>query len=225
MNNVEGWLSKKEGDALYKLASEAGGVIVEIGSYKGKSTIQLALGSKNGCREKIYAVDPHTGSQEHQKKGQVWTFDEFIRNISNARVDDIIEPLVMTSQQAVSRFEDNSISLIFIDGSHEYEDVKNDFFSWYPKIKEGGIMAFHDSLAWQGVKKVVKENIYKSRNFKNTRLVESITIAKKVRKNNIFDIIKGRYILLINDICHFFQELYLPRPIRMIGRKIVEIIQ
>ncbi|WP_455277747.1 hypothetical protein [[Eubacterium] cellulosolvens] len=49
-DKVEGWLTDKEGELLYKLAKQCTGkgVIVEIGSWKGKSTIWLGMGSKNG---------------------------------------------------------------------------------------------------------------------------------------------------------------------------------
>lgn len=43
-------------------------MIVEIGSWKGKSTIWIANGSKDGRNIKVYAIDPHIGSSEHQKE-------------------------------------------------------------------------------------------------------------------------------------------------------------
>jgi len=42
-------------------------------------------------------------------------------------------------------FEDNSIGMIFIDGSHEYELVKADMEAWRPKVVPGGIIALHDA--------------------------------------------------------------------------------
>jgi len=46
--DVEGWLWDKEGEELYKLAQRNKdlGVVVELGSYHGKSTICLAQGKK-----------------------------------------------------------------------------------------------------------------------------------------------------------------------------------
>src|SRR5574337_1383187 len=80
---IEGWLGDREGEVLYDLARKCTGrgAIVEIGSWKGKSTIWLAKGSKAGNGVKVYAVDTHTGSSEHrQDAGGVWTFDAFKRN-------------------------------------------------------------------------------------------------------------------------------------------------
>ena len=66
---IDGWLTLKEGKLLYNLSKKNdNGVIVEIGSWKGKSTIYLAHGSKNGKKNKVYAIDPHEGLTEVYSK-------------------------------------------------------------------------------------------------------------------------------------------------------------
>lgn len=229
VDKVDGWLSDKEGELLYNLAKNCTGegVIVEIGSWKGKSTIWLGKGSKLGNKVKIYAIDPHIGSSEHKERyGRVWTFEEFKKNIKNAKVDDIIIPIVKTSEEAAKNF-DEPVELIFIDGAHEYELVKLDFELWFPKVIEGGIMAFHDTAGWKwpGSKKVVEELVYKSKNFRNVRLVDSITVAEKVRQNSIKDRLRNRYVLLLNYLYGFADKLHLPKPIKMIGKKLIKLIQ
>ena len=197
-DSVDGWLTEKEGRLLYELAKKCGarGVIVEIGSWKGKSTTWLARGSKEKSRAKIYAVDPHTGTaSQKQRFGKIWTFDEFRKNIRNAGVSDVVVPLVKTSKEAAKGF-DMPVELIFIDGDHDYDLVKLDFELWYPKVIEGGIMAFHDTTNWPGPKKVVEEEIYKSKNFRNIRLVGSITYAEKVNENSPVDRLGNRFALL-----------------------------
>jgi len=140
---------------------------VEIGSWQGKSTVYLGNGSKEGGKVKIYAIDPHTGSLEHQKNNEkIWTFEEFKKNIKNAAVDDIVVPLIETSAEIANNFN-QSVELIFIDGNHEYKFVKLDFDLWFPKVSNNGTMVFHDTVGWLGPKKVVTEFIYKSRYFKN----------------------------------------------------------
>jgi hypothetical protein len=94
----------------------------------------------------------------------------------------VIIPIVKTSEDAAKKFNE-PIELIFIDGAHDYELVKLDFELWFPKVIYGGIMAFHDTTGWPGPRKVVKEFIYKSKYFKDIRMVDSITFAKKVRQN------------------------------------------
>jgi hypothetical protein len=40
-----------------------------------------------------------------------------------------------------------TVELVFIDGAHDYQSVSDDFAAWYPKVIDGGVMAFHDSYA------------------------------------------------------------------------------
>lgn len=180
---TKGWLMDAEGVWLYKAAKAVkDGVIVEIGSYLGKSTIWLAKGSQAGHKAKVYTIDPHTGSSEHQKDGAVC---QFLANIKAAGVDDIVMPLVMTSEQATCEWSslELPVKLLFIDGAHEYKFVKRDFELWYPHLVYGGLIAIHDSssqLGWEGSKRLVAEEIYGNDRFTDVYEVKSTTVARKV---------------------------------------------
>jgi len=67
-DKINGHLSDKEGEFLYSTAKKClgKGAIVEIGCWKGKSTVYLASGSKAGNNIKVYAIDPHQGTKDHQ---------------------------------------------------------------------------------------------------------------------------------------------------------------
>lgn len=225
-DTVEGWLTDCEGEVLYKVAKncKGEGVIVEIGSWKGKSTIWIGWGSKNGNRVSVFAIDPHTGFPEHHEKGiKIWTFEEFKNNIKSAQLDDIVIPIVKTSEEAASTF-DKPVEFIFIDGLHEYEYVKLDFDLWFPKLVNGGIIAFHDTIIRDGPKKVVKDAILKTKHFKNVRFVDTITIMQKVECNNLIDRIRNRYVLLLKTFYEIGYKLRLPEPMRKIGKKIIQIL-
>ncbi len=191
VKGVDGWLTDKEGRLLYHLAKNCRGhgVIVEIGSWKGKSTIWLAAGAKAGKKIPVYAIDHHKGSPEHYQwygAKDIWTFDEFQKNLALAGVADIVIPVVKTSAAAAKDFN-QPVELIFIDGAHQYELVKLDFELWFPKLIEGGVMVVHDTAGWApwpGPIKMVKEKIYHSLYFKDIGLVHSITFAKKVKINS-----------------------------------------
>ncbi|ATZ60946.2 MAG: class I SAM-dependent methyltransferase [Methanosarcinales archaeon Met12] len=188
-DKAEGWLTDEEGKTLYNLAKscKGKGVIVEIGSWKGKSTICLGNGSKEGDKIKIFAIDPHTGSSEQQKMfGKVDTFEEFKKNIKNAKVGDIILPLVKTSEEAANNF-DKPVEFGFIDGAHEYNFVKLDFDLWFPKVMNGGVLAFHDSWHFIGSNLATAIPLLFSSKIKNPRLVDTITYFEKVEKNSSFD--------------------------------------
>ena len=201
MDTVEGWLSNNEGQLLYSLAKSCTGkgVVVEIGSWKGKSTICLAKGSNRGNNVKVYAIDPHYGSPEHKNKlGKVSTFEEFERNVSNAKISDLVIPVLKTSEEAAKNF-DKPVEILFIDGNHDYEFVKLDFNLWFPKVMEGGIIAFHDATndEWPGPKEVVMRYILKSEYFSKVNWVDTTIYGKKIRKNSFKDRLRNRYILFL----------------------------
>ena len=120
-----------------------------------------------GRKCKIHAVDPHMGYDGKS------TLREFKENIRRAGVSSMIIPIVKTSKEAAKNFN-KPVGIIFIDGSHEYDDVMLDFELWFPKISEGGIMAFHDTIGYDGPRKVVNNLVYKSKYFRKIRLFNSI---------------------------------------------------
>jgi len=214
--NVEGWLSEQEGEFLYKLAKNCAGkgVIVEIGSWKGKSTIWLATGSKAGKAIKVYAIDPHTGSLKHKAMyGKVWTFPEFKKNIKIAKVNDIVVPIVKTSEEAAKNFN-KPVEFIFIDGAHEYEFVKKDAELWIPKVVERGFVAFHDVTDWPGLRKVFQKFVCGSKNFKNIGLCSSIGFAQKVKKISIRDRLRNDCFLLLTHLFPLSKSI--PAPLKRI---------
>ena len=106
---IDGWLTPREGNLLQRLARECSGrgVIVEIGSWKSKSTIRLAAGSMEGAAAAVYAIDPHTGAgPQIEREGEVWTFDEFTRNIERAGVGGVVKPIVKTSEEAARDYRE-----------------------------------------------------------------------------------------------------------------------
>lgn len=191
--NIDGWLTRAEGLSLYNTAKEikAGNVIVEVGSWKGRSTICLGNGSKEGNGVKIFAIDPHIGSSEHQKRfGKIDTFEKFKQNMNGAGIAEFVEPIRATSENAAKNFNQR-IEFVFIDGAHEYKFVKLDFNLWFPKVINGGILAFHDSWHFIGPNLTTAISLLTSSKIKNPCLVDTITYFEKVEKNSLFDRLKN----------------------------------
>jgi predicted O-methyltransferase YrrM len=217
---IDGWLTDEEGALLFELARDCmgRGAIVEIGSWKGKSTIWLGRGSMAGRRVKVWAIDPHTGSEEHRQAfGRVSTFKEFEQNIASAGLTGLVTPIVKTSQDAAVSFE-GPVELLFIDGAHDYVSTKSDFQAWFPKVVDGGIVAFHDTTGWDGPRRVVLENVCTSRSFGGMHLVGSVAYAPRVPKNSAQDRIRNLSMTCVIGPSIFLRRA-LPRPIRSLGRK------
>ena len=181
---IEGWLAPAEAAFLYMAAQNCTGkgVILEIGSWKGKSTIFLAKGSKAGSNVKIFTVDPHTGASEHKAiDPDVWTYPEFKSNIQIMDVDDVVVPLVMTSEEAEKDWN-MPVERLFIDGAHEYELVELDFKLWYPHVVKDGMILMHDTdpkTSQPGPVAVCKKYMLDSGDFYDLKKIASLTVGKK----------------------------------------------
>jgi predicted O-methyltransferase YrrM len=221
--DVPGWLTDEEGEALYDLARacNGAGVIVEIGSWKGKSTICLGLGSKAGNSVPVYAIDPHAD----------YRFGDFKTNVERAGIADLVRPVPALSQSAADDFGE-PIELLFVDGSHEYALVLEDFEKWVPKVVQGGWVAFHDTTWTAGPRKVVGEAIYRSRRFKDVRfVVGSLTVARKVERNSFLDRTRNRYVLGVKTAFWLGSSAFkkqrglLPKRVERLGRRLLRAIQ
>jgi predicted O-methyltransferase YrrM len=150
IGTIEGFLvSPIQERWLFKMAKslpdEAN--IVEIGSYKGRSTCCLAYGCE-GQKKHVYAIDTFDGNDiDFHRKG---FFEVFRRNIEKCGLAAYVTPIQGRSSETAKTW-DKPIHLLFIDGSHAYEDVLVDFFGFFPHVVEGGTVALHDvTETWPG---------------------------------------------------------------------------
>jgi len=221
--DVPGWLTDEEGEALYELARACTGrgVIVEIGSWKGKSTVCLGLGSQAGASVPVYAVDPHAD----------YRFGDFKNNVERAGIQELVRPVAALSQAAADDF-DEPIELLFVDGAHEYDLVLEDFEKWVPKVVDDGWVVFHDTTWTAGPRKVVSQAIYRSRRFKEARfVVGSTTVARKVARNGFGDRARNRYVLGVKTAFWLGstalkkQRGLVPERVERLGRRFLRAIQ
>jgi MMP 1-O-methyltransferase len=220
---VPGWLTDEEGEALYELARrcEGRGVIVEIGSWKGKSTICLGLGSRAGRGVRIFAVDPHAD----------YRFGDFKENVERAGIAGLVTPIASMSQTAAADFHE-PIELLFVDGSHEEALVREDFDKWVPKVVDGGWVAFHDTTWTAGPRRVVASRVYRSRRFADHRfVVGSLTVARKVASNTPADRVRAQYVLGVKNAFWLTstvlkkQRRLVPKRVERMGRRMLRAIQ
>ena len=138
----------------------SGSKFLEVGSWKGMSSAYMAVEIANSQKDiEFYCVDTWEGSIEHEQYGMDTSslYDTFLDNMEPVR--KYYKSIRARSLQAVKQFEDNSLDFIFIDASHEYQDVKEDIIAWLPKVKQGGVIAGHDYLNvdFPGVERAVHE--------------------------------------------------------------------
>ena len=180
---IEGWLSEAQGRALCAAAaaSSGHGLVVEIGSWKGRSTVWLAYGARvRGL--KVHAVDPHRHSSEDPRAE---TLDALLENLARAGVADIVEPLVMTSAEAAGVIA-GEVELLFVDGNHSVAGARADANIWLPRVMSGGVVMFHDvaTSGYAGPRRVFQRRICWSGAFHRIRRVGSMGIAQRTPKRS-----------------------------------------
>ena len=123
-------------------------VVVELGSFYGCSYFSFAQAIKdNRLDTNLYGVDVWRAFE-----GDSFVYDDYSEEIwkdfceikNSCYYKDNYHALRMTFDEACSKFDDDSIDILHIDGSHEYKDVKHDFETWKNKVKKTGIVLFHD---------------------------------------------------------------------------------
>ena len=145
---------------IYKEAVERasdGANFVEVGSFMGKSTSYMCVEIINSGKNIYFdCVDTWEGSIEHQEMDIVKEkklYDIFMKNMNEFL--HVVNPIKMTSIDAANYYLDKSLDFVFIDASHEEQDVKDDIDAWLPKIKDGGVLA-GDDWGFPGVDNAVK---------------------------------------------------------------------
>lgn len=154
--NIFTHLTYEEKYKLQELANTTRGTTyVEIGSYLGASSCFIASGIQlSGIAAKLYCID--TWNNDAMSEGNRNTGTEFSENTEAFK--DIIVPLRGRSEEVAKTF-DKEIDFLFIDAGHEYDDVKADILAWFPKLRPGALVIFHD-IGWaEGVQRIVKEYI------------------------------------------------------------------
>lgn len=143
---TEGATSIEEALFLHDLArAVTGGCIVEVGSYRGRSTVALALGSMAGSGAPVYAVDPHEpftgvyggrfGPEDRAAFYQAMLATGCYRTVR----------LVNLSSELVTRTWPLPVALLFIDGDHAYEAVRRDVDCWLPHLAPDARIVFDDA--------------------------------------------------------------------------------
>lgn len=147
LDRMSSHLGLSEGYLLWKMARslKQDSVIVEIGSFRGKSTSFIAEGIGNKrCR--FFAID--TWIKEK------CTLEKFLENVKSYK--DKIIPLKGFSYDVAKVWpRDRRIDMLWIDGDHSYEGVKRDIDDWLPLVKKNAYVLFHDYRDSAGVKKAV----------------------------------------------------------------------
>ncbi|MDB5128646.1 glycosyltransferase [Mucilaginibacter sp.] len=167
VKDIMGWLDEAEADLLLSATLKAcielpqPHSIVEVGSFQGKSTVLFGSVVKAYFPSaKVYAIDPHegvVGDADQVIEELEPTLESFTRNIEQQGLTSQVE---LIKDYSFNVKWDKPISLLFIDGMHDYMNVSRDFNHFAKWVSPGGYIAFHDYADYfPGVMNFVNETL------------------------------------------------------------------
>jgi len=184
---VPGYLLENEARFLGFLAActPAKGRIVEIGSFKGRSTVMLAKVAAHYGLGQVVAIDPHNFNLSEREEVALEasvrpasTKGDFLKSLRAAGVTEQVEIHHALSKDVSSSWKE-LIRLLWIDGDHTYRGAKDDFDGFAPHVKPGGVIALHDALnAFSGPIRVFVEEMLRPKKFGAAGFVHSIAWAQ-----------------------------------------------
>ncbi|MCP1468913.1 glycosyltransferase involved in cell wall biosynthesis [Sphingobium sp. OAS761] len=156
MARISGGITVEEARFLHRMAAELRhGCIVEVGSFRGKSAVAMALGAQASAQAgepatHLYCIEPHmpftgiyagTFGPEDRK--------EFYRAMLATGAYRTTSLVNLSSEDVADRWQ-RPVGMAFIDGDHSYEGVKRDFDCWHRHILPGGLLIFDDARDPEG---------------------------------------------------------------------------
>jgi predicted O-methyltransferase YrrM len=155
--SIDGWMREPELEWLFDTARSLAehAVVVEIGCWRGRSTVAICEGLAAGPGARAWAVDHFRGDSGAERS--VGTIDpNAVRRDFRANTAryDFLTLLVADSVAASATFQDRSVDWVFIDADHAYAEVSRDIRVWARKLKHGGLISGHD-FDFHGVRDAV----------------------------------------------------------------------
>jgi glycosyltransferase involved in cell wall biosynthesis/SAM-dependent methyltransferase/predicted O-methyltransferase YrrM len=152
VESIDGYLSPGQEKFLYEkvMSLPTDAAIVEVGGYLGRSTCAMAFACV-GTQRHIFCIDTFFGNDGPMGRSENF-FDVWKANLQQFDLLSYVTPISGYSHDVLSNWGNRPAPcFIFMDGSHEYEDVLRDLMLSYPLLKSGGWIAFHDfEPGWPG---------------------------------------------------------------------------
>jgi predicted O-methyltransferase YrrM len=177
--DVRGYLSSRDIHFLALVAAHptSPGEILEIGAFRGKSSIVLAKASQLAGQQKIISCDPLIPYFETDNDS-VTNRKEIEENLARKNVRDRVEFHQLMSHDLAKTWS-RPIRMLWLDGDHSLAGVRQDVTNYLLYLQDGAILAMHDVLSTsEGVGRVFVEGILESPHFGQSGINGNIAWAQ-----------------------------------------------
>lgn len=188
--------------------------IAEIGSWIGNGSTKTIVEEIRG-EGVLYCIDHWRGNDNVRRHQDLVSnydiFNTFKYQVSSYGGTEIVKPMVMSSRDAASVIGDRQFDLVFIDGTHSYDETISDIDLWLPKVASGGILCGHDCEARPD--DLDRNKLWENRNIDT------------IEGNNIFSHVHPGTILAVDEkfkgSAHLFAEEIITLEDTLIGRSTI----
>ena len=180
MASIPGWLTAAQAEVLSNHASHVpvGGVVVEIGSHQGRSTV--ALGGSVGTGVRVVAIDPFPSKWRY---GGFDTERLLRETLASAGLDDVVEVRRTSSAEAFTSWR-GRVDLVYVDGKHDAASTVRDL-RWSRRLPPGGRVLVHDSFSSLGVTVGLLVRVLPCRDLRFVGRTGSLAVLERARPSAV----------------------------------------
>lgn len=163
LDDLQGWHSDHPA-FRYLIDETQAETVIEVGSWKGASAIHMArIIKERPGMNRIFCIDTWLGGVDHvlsdkpidripKRHGYPQLYFQFLHNVKKAGCQDVIIPMPMTSATGAQVLAKRSVlaDLVYVDGSHTFDDCWADINAYWKLLRPGGIL-FGDDWGFLGV--------------------------------------------------------------------------
>ncbi|CAN5507551.1 class I SAM-dependent methyltransferase [soil metagenome] len=183
---VDGWLTPGQARVLWDAAARVpvGGRVVEIGSFRGRSTIVLSRAAHDGVE--VIAIEPHAGTDRGPQEisgyadAAATDHEVFNANLAAAGVAGRVRHVRQFSHDALAEVA-GAADLLYIDGAHRFGPARADIVRWGARVTTGGTLVIHDSFSSVGVTLALATTLFTGSSFRYVGRSRSLAEYRRER--------------------------------------------
>ena len=181
--NVDGWMTQGQARLLHSAsaATHSGDTIVEIGSFRGRSAVVLAMAAPDDVE--VVAIEPHAGNDRGPQEIDGYAADAsvdlevFQANLAQAGVTDRVRHVRLFSDRAHSEVA-GEVTVLYVDGAHRYGPARADIRDWGRRVAPGGTLMIHDAFSSIGVTLAIARELMVSRRWRYVERSRSLAVYR-----------------------------------------------
>ena len=128
--------------------------IIEVGVFHGAGSLSMSQAIDENGGGEIHLIDiskeflDGVYNKISKKQWNITVHPHYININKETEFDELVKTRVTGLPKT---------DILFIDGGHSYEELKNDIRQYQPLVSSGGLMILHDTIQQGGARKIVSE--------------------------------------------------------------------